>query len=45
MRFIDGFYGIPLKESTEEENHEDVKSTPWDTFRAMFDRLNEINRE
>jgi hypothetical protein len=45
MRFIDGFYSMPSKDSTEEVNHEDDKSTPWDTFRAMFDRINEVNRE
>jgi hypothetical protein len=44
-RFMDGFYGIkrPARNNDDhEDNPADRLFTPWDTFRAMFDKIKEL---
>ena len=44
-RFIDGFYGIKSANSREHENQDNPANNPWDTFRAMFKRMDELTKE
>lgn len=44
-RFIDGFYGIK-SENVHEANHpSNAAFTPWDSFRAMYKRMDELAKE
>jgi len=43
--FMDGFYGIKPKDSQEGVSLGDKAFTPWDTFKAMYKRMDELTRE
>lgn len=43
--FIDGFYGIKSKNAQEAVHPENAAFTPWDTFRAMYKRMDELEKE
>jgi len=45
VRFMDGFYGIKSarpRHNNNEENPAEKGNTPWDTFRAMFDKMKDL---
>ena len=44
-RFIDGFYGIKSVNDRRVENPENKTHTPWDTFKAMCQRMDELTKE
>jgi hypothetical protein len=44
-RFIDGFYGVKSANHPQEENRAGKGNTPWDTFRAMFKKMDELSAE
>jgi hypothetical protein len=41
-RFMNGFYGIKTNEVRPNANQQDPAMNPWDTFRAMYKRMNEL---
>jgi hypothetical protein len=43
--FIDGFYGIKSNNAKEAVHPENPANTPWDTFRAMYKRMDELAKE
>jgi hypothetical protein len=43
--FIDGFYGNLSKDAKGAVHPKNAAYTPWDTFRDMFKRMNELERE
>jgi hypothetical protein len=43
--FIDGFYGIKSKNSHEAEHPENASMNPWDTFKAMYKKMDELEKE
>jgi N-acetyl-beta-hexosaminidase len=44
-RFMNGFYGIKTNEVRPNANQQDSAMNPWDTFRAMYKRMNELSKE
>jgi len=42
--FIDGFYGIKSENAKGAVHPKNVAYTPWDTFRAMFQRMDELEK-
>lgn len=42
-RFMDGYYGIKSDKSRNENRQTDKTHTPWDTFRAMYKRMDELS--
>ena len=40
--FIDGFYGIKTNDARPDSDNRDPDRNPWDTFRAMYKRMNEL---
>jgi hypothetical protein len=42
--FIDGFYGIKSEEAQGSVHPDNSAFTPWDTFRAMFKRMDELDK-
>ena len=45
MDFIDGFNGKISEEAKGAVHPENAGYTPWDTFRAMFKRMDELEKE
>jgi hypothetical protein len=43
--FIDGFYGIKSVSAERAVHPRNAEYTPWDTFRAMFKRMDELEKE
>ena len=43
--FIDGFYGKMSEEAKGAVHPENAGYTPWDTFRAMYKRMDELEKE
>ena len=43
--FIDGFYGIKSKNSQESIHPRNAAFTPWDTFRTLYKRMDELTKE
>ena len=43
--FIDGFYGIKSKNSQESIHPKNAAFTPWDTFRTLYKRMDELSKE
>jgi len=43
--FIDGFYGIKSKNSQESIHPKNAAFTPWDTFRTLYKRMDELTKE
>jgi hypothetical protein len=43
--FIDGFYGIKSKSTLGAVHPHNAEYTPWDTFRAMYKRMDELSAE
>ncbi len=41
-RFMNGFYGIKTTDSRPNTGQRDPSMNPWDTFREMFRRMNEL---
>ena len=44
-RFLNGFYGIKAVDPGSSTNKQDPSRNPWDTFRAMYKRMDEIERK
>lgn len=42
--FIDGFYGIKSEDAQGAVHPDNAAYTPWDTFRAMFKRMDELEK-
>ena len=42
--FMDGFYGVK-KEEVQSDTKQDPNKNPWDTFRAMYNRMDELEKE
>ena len=42
--FMDGFYGVK-KEEVQADTKQDPNKNPWDTFRAMYKRIDELEKE
>ncbi|MEI6050531.1 MAG: family 20 glycosylhydrolase [Bacteroidota bacterium] len=43
--FIDGFYGIKSANSQGSVHPDNATFTPWDTFRAMYKKMDELTKE
>jgi hypothetical protein len=43
--FIDGFQGNLTETAKRSVHPKNPAYTPWDTFRAMFQRMNELEKE
>jgi len=43
--FIDGFYGIKSEDAQGAVHPRNAAFTPWDTFRAMYKRIDELEKE
>jgi hypothetical protein len=43
--FIDGFYGIKSANTHVDEQPDNPAYNPWDTFRAMYKRMDELTKE
>ncbi len=43
--FMDGFYGTLSEEARGAVHPDNAAYTPWDTFRAMYTRMDELERE
>ncbi len=43
--FMDGFYGINVKAASSDVSPKNKTFTPWDTFKTMYKRMDEINQE
>ena len=41
-RFMNGFYGVKANDSRPNNNQRDPAMNPWDTFRAMYKRMDEL---
>jgi hypothetical protein len=41
-RFMNGFYGIKTNDSRPNASQENPAMNPWDTFRAMYKRMDEL---
>lgn len=41
-RFMNGFYGIKTNDARPNTNQQDPDRNPWDTFRAMYKRMAEL---
>jgi len=41
-RFLNGFYGVKTNEARPMREQLDPSKNPWDTFRAMYKRMNEL---
>jgi hypothetical protein len=44
-RFLDGFYGILPADTRPGAEKQDPNRNPWDTFRAMYKRMDELGKE
>jgi N-acetyl-beta-hexosaminidase len=44
-RFIDGFYGIKSTGGHNDDENENKAYNPWDTFRAVYKRMDELSKE
>ena len=42
--FMDGFYGVK-KQEVQADTKQDPNKNPWDTFRAMYKRMDELEKE
>jgi Glycosyl hydrolase family 20, catalytic domain len=42
-RFMNGFYGIKTNNPRPGEDQQDPTNNPWDTFKAMFKRMDELS--
>ncbi len=42
-RFMDGFYGIKTTDARPSNNQQDPTKNPWDTFKAMYKRMDELS--
>src|SRR5260221_247466 len=43
--FMDGFYGINAKAPGSDVSPENKTFTPWDSFKALYKRMDELNKE
>jgi hypothetical protein len=41
-RFMNGFYGIKSTDERPNARQQDPAMNPWDTFRAMYKRMDEL---
>jgi hypothetical protein len=44
-RFMNGFYGIKTNDARPNARQQDPSMNPWDTFRAMYTRMDELSNE
>ncbi|MBG0858853.1 MAG: family 20 glycosylhydrolase [Bacteroidales bacterium] len=44
-RFMNGFYGIKTNDTRSNAEQKDPSRNPWDTFRAMYKRMDELEKE
>jgi hypothetical protein len=44
-RFMNGFYGIKTNDARPNARQQDPSMNPWDTFRAMYTRMDELSKE
>jgi len=42
--FLDGFYGMNTKASASSVSPKDKTFTPWDSFKALYKRMDELNK-
>lgn len=45
QRFMDGFYGIKTDSEQPSTENQDSLKNPWDTFRQMYKRMSELEKE
>jgi hypothetical protein len=44
-RFMNGFYGIKTNDARPNDNQDDPAMNPWDTFRTMYKKIDELSKE